>query len=170
MAFPLFDLPDEAVELVHRCVRGPKDRRALRLVCKRSCAMVDDTILKVSQDDSEEGRKGAALSALVRARWRNLQKLYIYSSDAAGFRRVDVGALAAASWPVLQSLMLSGIGLGVAGVTALSAAHLPRLEALEISECSLDDEAVAALAATTGPNSGGFLLLARRLVMQRQRP
>lgn len=34
--FPLFNLPAEAVELVHGLVSDLEDKRALRLVCKRS--------------------------------------------------------------------------------------------------------------------------------------
>ena len=43
MAFPLFDLPDGAVQLV----LDPKDKRALRLVCKRSRAGVDRRVVAV---------------------------------------------------------------------------------------------------------------------------
>ena len=41
MAFPLFDLPAEAVDLVLGSVDDLEDKRALRLVCKRSRASVD---------------------------------------------------------------------------------------------------------------------------------
>ena len=47
MAFPLFALPPEAVELVLGSVGDPEDKRALRLVCKRSCASVDSRVVAV---------------------------------------------------------------------------------------------------------------------------
>ena len=45
MASPLLDLPDEALDLVLGLVSGREDKRALRLVCKRTCATVDRKIV-----------------------------------------------------------------------------------------------------------------------------
>ena len=47
MAFPLFDLPAEAVERVLALVAELEDRRALRLVCKRTRAAVDGAVVGV---------------------------------------------------------------------------------------------------------------------------
>ena len=46
-AFPLFDLPDEAVELVLGLVDHRVDKRALHLVCKRTRASVDSRVVAV---------------------------------------------------------------------------------------------------------------------------
>ena len=48
MVFPLFDLPAEVVELVLGCVDGPEEKRALRLVCKRSCTSVDSRVVSIT--------------------------------------------------------------------------------------------------------------------------
>lgn len=45
--FPLFALPDEAVELVLGFVSDREDKRALRLTCKRSRAFVDGRVVAV---------------------------------------------------------------------------------------------------------------------------
>ena len=42
--FPLFDLPDEAVERVLSSVDGLEDTRSARLVCKRARAIVDSRV------------------------------------------------------------------------------------------------------------------------------
>ena len=48
-AFPLFGLPEEAVELVLGFVHDREDKRALRLVCKRGRASVDSRVVAVNE-------------------------------------------------------------------------------------------------------------------------
>ena len=85
MAFPLFDLPAEAVELVLGSVDGREDKRALRLVCKRSRAAVDSRVVAVRYQ-FYLGTVGEQLPALVRAPWK-LQRLFLNDitlGDAGG--------------------------------------------------------------------------------------
>ena len=77
---PLFDLPDAAVELVLGFVDGLEDKRALRLVCKRSRASVDGRVEAVENEDNVESEQ-LQLAALVQAPWK-LQRL-----DLNGARR-----------------------------------------------------------------------------------
>ena len=145
MAFPLFDLPDEAVELVLGSVRDLEDKRALRLVCKRSRASVDSRVVLVSTQIEAGGDQ--PLDALVRAPW-NLRHL-----DLSGRDLGDAGAatLAAARWPALRELALMEANLGDAGAASLAAAHWPALKALVLSDNSLGDAGVASLAAAHWP-------------------
>ena len=105
MAFPLFDLPDEALELVLGLVGDLEDRRALRLVAKRSRAIVDGGVVAVSKT-GELTKRGAVipvaqLSALAGAPWQLLSLKLV----RCGLVTSGVVALAAAAWPGLQRLM-----------------------------------------------------------------
>ena len=149
-AFPLFNLPAEAVELVLGCVDGLEDKRALRLVCKRTRASVDSRVVAVEggrwfQDEEPMGE--LQLSALVRAPWK-LQRL-----DLSGRELGDAGAasLAAAAWPSLQRLCLGGNRLGPAGAESLAAAAWPSLQMLWLGKNNLYPAGAAALAAAHFP-------------------
>ena len=151
-AFPLFDLPDEAVELVLSLVGDPEDKRALRLVCKRSRASVDSRVvavlywaLKPGAEDEPEDEDD--LGALVRAPWLLQDLKFICSS------LFDAGAasLAAAHWPGLQELWLESKNLGAAGAAALAAATWPALKKLVLSDSSLGNAGAASLAAAHWP-------------------
>ena len=138
MAFPLFDLPAEAVELVLDSVDDLEDKRALRLVCKRTRAVVDSRVVAVWGGYFE-----SRLSALVRAPWQ-LQRLDLTTKriGAAG-----AAALATARWNALQKLYLDHNNVGPAGAAALAAAHLPALQKLNLNNNSLGDAGAAALVA-----------------------
>ena len=128
--FPLFDLPEEAVELVHGSVGDLEDRRALRLVCKRSRALVDRRVVAATRRRTRAAPLDhSLLLTLTGAPWR-LQKLDLAGCgiDAAG-----AAALAAATWPALLQLRLSDHCLGTAGVAALAAANWPALQILDLS-------------------------------------
>ena len=75
MAFPLFDLPDEAVELVHASVGDLEERRALRLVCRRSRACVDRRVVAVKRlyEANVEELDESELATLVQAPWQLLR-------------------------------------------------------------------------------------------------
>ena len=148
-AFPLFDLPAEAVELVLGFVDDLEDKRALRLVCKRARASVDSRVVAVyvklipAYDEVAEQQ----LSALVRAPWR-LQRLYL---GGRWLGASDAASLAAARWPALQELSLHRNGLGPAGAASLAAAHLPALQVLSLSSNYLGPAEAASLAAAHWP-------------------
>ena len=123
-----------------------EDKRALRLVCKRTCASVDRRVVAVVDTRHPPEWREALLgerqlSALVRAPWQ-LQRLDLY-----GRRLGDEGVatLATARWPALQVLRLDYSNLGVAGVASLAA--WPALQELGLEACSLGDAGVASLAA-----------------------
>ena len=148
-AFPLFDLPPEAVELVLRCVGDPGDKRALRLVCKRTCASVDGSVVAVK---NLSGRPPIVpgieqLSVLVRAPWQLLRL------ELRSCRLDDAGAasLAAACWSSLQEISLVSNNLGPEGAASLAAAHFPALYKLDLGRNSLGDAGVASLAAAHFP-------------------
>ena len=81
------------------------DKRALRLVCKRSRATVDSRVVAVQSSAL------AKLSALVRAPWQ-LQRLDLRGRTLG---KPGAAALAAARWPALQELELDHNKLGDAG-------------------------------------------------------
>ena len=142
MAFPLFSLPSEAAELVHDFVGDLEDKRALRLVCKRSRALVDRRVVAVK---AEGGARQGLWKALLAAPWRLLRL------DLAGgcLTASAAKALAAApNWAGLQTLTLSHKRLGSKGAAALAAAHWPALEELALSNAGMDDGAAAALASS----------------------
>ena len=153
--FPLFDLPAEAVERVHASVRGLEERRALRLVCRQSGALVDGSISSASatarRDDPPLAE--ARLLTLTQSPWRLLRlELGGCGIDAAG-----AATLAAAAWPGLLDLGLSGHRLGAAGASTLAAAAWPRLQRLNLDTADhgsfpLRDAAAAALAAAAWPD------------------
>ena len=154
MAFPLFDLPAEAVELVLGCVDGLQDKRALRLVCKRTRAAVDSRVVAV-----RGGHSGAQLSALVQAPWQ-LQCLYLTGRTLVP---ADATTLVAARWPALQVLDLGFSNVGGVGAAALSAAHWPALETLTIDRNGLGAAGAASLAAALLPALQELYLNANRL-------
>ena len=135
------------MELVLGCVGDLEDKRALRLVCKRTRASVDSRVVA-----GDEGRWPAEplgerqLSALVRAPWQ-LQRL-----DLSICQLEPWGAtcLATAAWPALQELWLSENILDAAGAASLAAAHFPALQLLDLNDNSVGD-AGAALAAADWP-------------------
>ena len=159
IVFPLFDLPPQAVELVLASVDDLEDKRALRLVCKRSRASVDSRVVAVKDSrqypiyiwrpytymEAPVGER--QLSALVRAPWQ-LQRLEL-SRRLLG----DTGAasLAAAHWPALRVLELGRNSLGAAGAAALAVAHWPALQELWLGGNRLGAAGVASLAAAHYP-------------------
>ena len=143
-AFPLFDLPAEAVKLVLGLVDRREDTRALRLVCKRTRASVDSRVVAVRDERWPPQPLGEQqLSALVRAPWQ-LQWL-----DLSGrmLGPEDAAALAAAAWPSLRVLCLHSNSVGPAGAASLAAAHLPALRELWLGKNNLGPAGAAALAA-----------------------
>ena len=145
--FPLFDLPAEAVELVLGCVESMEDKRALRLVCKRTRASVDSRVVAVKDGIHGEPLSKLQLNALVQAPWQ-LRLL-----DLSHRKLGDAGAaaLAAARWPALQRRWLDNNSLGPAGAASLAAAHLPALQVLGLQENSLGNAGAASLAAARWP-------------------
>ena len=146
-ASPLFDLPDEAVELVLSLVDSREEKRALRLVCKRTCASVDSRVVAV--DGSRLSVVPVCelqLSALIRAPWQLLRL------DLSNRKLGPAGAsLATALWPSLRELCLNNNRLGEAGTAALAAARWPALQKLRITSNSLGDAGAASLAAARWP-------------------
>ena len=158
--FPLFDLPDEAVELVLGCVDGREDKRALRLVCKRTCASVDSRVVAVEETRWPVEPLGERqLSALVRAP-RQLQRL-----DLTGRMLGDAGAaaLAAAAWPSLQQLSLNSNSLGPAGAASLAGAAWPSLQVLWLGNNNLGPAGAFSLAAAQLPALRELWLLKNNL-------
>ena len=123
MAFPLFDLPAEAVDLVLGSVDDLEDKRALRLVCKRSRASVDSRVVAVNKC-----APSAQLSALVQAPWQ-LQRLDL---SARYLGPACAASLEAAPWPALQVLKLDNNCVRDAGAASLAAAPWPALRELSL--------------------------------------
>ena len=94
MAFPLFDLPPEAVELVLGAVGEPEDKRALRLVCKRSRGIVDRGVVAVTGWRGSKGDPPAQLPTLTA--WNTLLRLEL---TFCGLDAPAAAALAAAALP-----------------------------------------------------------------------
>ena len=137
-------------------VDGLEDKRALRLVCKRSCDFVDSRVVAVrdSDDDISRGLSEQYVSALVRAPWQLHTLDLSYTGDADDD---DAVTLAAACWPALQKLHLRLTWLGSAGAAALAAAHWPALRELNLDQSILGadvgvgDAGAASLAAAHWP-------------------
>ena len=143
MVFPLFDLPPEAVELVLGAVKGLEDKRALRLVCKRSRAELDSRVTAVKIGFLQPVGK-QQLAALVRAPWQ-LQRVDLSGGE------LDRAFLAAARWTVLQVLNLDHNNLEFAGASSVAAAPLPVLRELHLSHNNVGNAGAAALAAAHWP-------------------
>ena len=151
--FPLFDLPPEAVELVLLAVRGREERRALRLVCKRSRDIVDSGIVAVMRAEADEEEEAGVelheILALAGAPWK-LQRLEVASCDVSAAHAV---ALAGARWAGLRELDLSNNRLhrGEAAA-ALAEADWPQLAKLNL-RASFDDDGACGgtLAQSTEP-------------------
>lgn len=165
----LLDLPSEALELIWAGVTANRDRRALRRVCTRSRALVDETVTAVWGRVARlvkrvKKRKGKPdrvyyeyeedltatpedVSFLVGAPWRSLQTLDM----AEGVLLHPSATLAAADWPLLQKLDLNRTQLDAAGVAALASARLPGLQSLDLSGNSLQAAGATALAAGQWP-------------------
>ena len=125
MAFPLFDLPSEAVELVVGFAKEDQEtRRSLRLTSKQCRALADlgVTAIQITQDGP-----GDQLRYLYTAPWQ------LQSLDITAYVEVDVTALAAANWPTLRNLKLCG-ALGEDEAWPLTAApNWPDLQTLDLS-------------------------------------
>ena len=149
--FPLFDLPPEAVELVHGFVDGPEDKRALRLVCKRSRALLDRHVVAVDYFYSPQywSRDSirSELPTLVKAPWQ-LLRLDLHS---CGLKDPGAASLAAAHWPHLQELGLAGNYIGPAGAASLAAARWPALQMLSLNDNDVGNWGAASLAAARWP-------------------
>ena len=116
---------------MHASVHGLEERRALRLVCRQSRALVDGRISSASAKAgwADPPLAEARLLTLTQSPWRLLRlELGGCGIDAAG-----AAALAAAAWPGLLALGLSGHRLGNAGVATLAAAHWPLLQHLNLN-------------------------------------
>ena len=161
MVFPLFDLPGVAVDQVLDSVSDLEDKRALRLVCKRTRARVDSRVVAIKYQYPRNGEQ--SFSALFGAPWR-LQTLNLLGKTL-GFptlRELDlsrnsisdlgVASLASTRWPALQKLSLYGNYVGAAGAASLAAAHLPALEDLNLSWNSVCDAGAAILATADWPH------------------
>ena len=173
-AFTLFDLPDEAVELVLGAVDDLEDKRALRLVCKRTCASVDSRVVAVFSTSGNlldnygnpldnYGNplvKSGWLQDLVRAPWQ-FQTLDLSSKDGLMLEDEDmdiafgdqlddedVQCLAAAAWPDLLELDLN---FNCLIRPDLAAARWPALRKLELRHNMLDDQGAKLLAAGAWP-------------------
>lgn len=170
-AFPLFDLPAKAVELVHGFVTRREDRRALRLTCKESRALVDRDIVAVKKrylgfsveeeygplmfaDDEDielNTIRAEDMDALVKAPWLLLRLELAYSLGPGMAAR-----LAEADWPTLQELHLTHStlcgGFREADIAALAAANFRDLRKLTLANNGLTAVgAAAALAAADWP-------------------
>ena len=139
------------MELVLGCVKGPKDKRALRLVCKRTRASVDSRVVTVVDGrwPAEPLGERQLLSALVRAPWQ-LQRLDLNSRKLG---EAGAAALAAAAWPSLQTLWLSENSLGPAGAASLAAAAWPLLQVLWLNKNSLGPAGAASLVLASPPGA-----------------
>ena len=171
MAFPLFDLPAEAVEQIIGCVDSRDDKRALRLVSKRSRSIVDSRVVSVKLDTREfldQGLDQARLSSLVGAPW-HLRTLHLHSLDDTG-----AAMLAAAHFPALQELKLSNLFLHPAvgrgrvasifvmrhkniclkdvGAASLAAGYWPALALLDLTCNCLSDACAVALSTAFWPS------------------
>ena len=156
MAFALLDLPLEVLRLVYGFVDGGEDRRALRLVCKQSCALVDNAVVAVTSalavDSAHTGVLGldhARLSALAHAPW-HLAKLDLeYHPHPYGYieiREDGAAILAEANWPGLKVLSLKNHNLSAESVASLCAGlGTSGLVSLDLGNNSLHDKGVASL-------------------------
>ena len=150
--FPLLDLPLETVELALGSVLGLEDRRALRLACKKSRAIIDRSVTKVER--ASKHVSGRELSTPLRAPWR-LQTLHL---TGGGLGPVAAAALAAAAWPRLAELALDNNSIGCAGAAQLAAGQWPALERLSLVDSGVGTVGAASLAAGHWPRLQGFSL------------
>ena len=157
MAFPLFDLPPEAVELVVSFVICKEDKAALRLVCKRSRDIVDGGVVAIKKHPVTASDL-ATLGTLVRAPWKLLRlEIFASSNSCIPYRLglTDVAALAAVtSWHGLQVLRLGRNnlgGAGAAGTLAASLAAWPALQELSLLGSDIGAAGAAALATANLP-------------------
>ena len=140
-------------------VNHREDKRALRLVCKRTRASVDSRVVGVRGGYRlypPEPLGELQLSALVRAPWQ-LQRLYLSNIKLGD---ADAAVLAAAPWPSLRELNLNINNLGPVCAAALAAAAWPSLRVLELGANSLGDAGAAALAAARFPALQSLFLFA----------
>ena len=133
MASPLFDLPDEAVELVHASVGDLEDRRALRLVCRRSRACVDRRVVAVTRlnGSDDEELDESQLAALVQAPWRLLRLVL----DRAFLPPGGAATLVAADWPLQELTLYNSLPTPAEGTALLAAAaaRWPNLRKLTLT-------------------------------------
>ena len=156
-AFPLFDLPPEAVELVLGFVSDLESKRQLRLACKRCRAIVDRGVVKVGR--VSESVSGAQLVTLTRAPW-SLRVLHLAE---CGLGPGAAASLASSRWPLLVELCLAGNRLGDDGAVQLAMGDWPALERLSLSRTGVGAVGAAHLAAGRYPRLEGIYLLDNRV-------
>lgn len=93
--FPLFELPSEAVELVLHSVKVLEEKRALRLVCKRTCAYLDRRVHVISIERPPWKMDEVQMSALATAPW-NLKDLNL---SLAHIGAIVASTMAPRRWP-----------------------------------------------------------------------
>ena len=131
--FPLLDLPAVAVDLVHASVEAEEDKKALRLVSRRSRALVDRGVVALAYPRPPEALL-EMLHTLVGAPWHNLQSLDLSRSRGeVGSTGAALLASAVGRWPLLQKLNLDSAQLGPAGAAALATAEWQNLRELNIA-------------------------------------
>ena len=147
LPFPLFDLPDAAVELVVSSVDCWEAKRALRLACRRSRDLVDRDVVSVcwNHEEGADDIHPSEVATLARAPWRPWR----LALGCCGLRAVNAVVLADAHfWAFLQSLDFShNEDFGATGAAVLAAADLRALTELFLCRSNLGDEGVALLAA-----------------------
>ena len=172
--FPLLELPQEVVEGVYALVTGGEERRALRLVSRRSKALVDGRVSAVVLPTGVPGfhyrLELPPLAVLCAAPW-SLRKLDLHELPLS---LAKLGHLTAAAWPLLEVLSLRGCAIEPDTGSILSKGAWPCLRSLDLGGNRLHDRGCEALASGAWPrlldlnlsrNScswGGFGILAKR--------
>ena len=134
MAFPLMDLPPEAVERVYASVATKRDRNSLRLVSKRSCALVDRGVTAVRRYSLVGAGFWHASVALGSLPWRHLRTLEL---PDCGFSGSWAESLVRADIQELQHLRLRVNRLGPRGAGVLARGYWPLLETLDLDTFTL---------------------------------